>query len=72
MKNKPAPGTKVRFTGKYLRNTGQQVGSEGLSRWIVEECNCDLCNLGRHIATNEKNFDDDGQRHMAFFNMERC
>lgn len=72
MKNKPTPGTKVRLTGEFLRNTGQQVGGEGLSRWIVQECNCGMCGLGRFIATNEKNYDESGQRHIAFSNLERC
>jgi len=31
----PAEGTPVRLTGKFLKNTGQQRGSEGASRWKV-------------------------------------
>jgi hypothetical protein len=29
------PGTPVRLTGKFLKNTGQQRGKEGASRWTV-------------------------------------
>ena len=50
---RPAPGTKVRLTGYYLASTGQQTGSEGASRWLVVDCACGLCRLGRHCAVNE-------------------
>ena len=35
LKALPLPGTTVRLTGKFLKNTGQHRGSEGASRWIV-------------------------------------
>jgi hypothetical protein len=35
LKAMPAPGTKVRLTGKFLKSTGQQRGGEGASRWTV-------------------------------------
>jgi hypothetical protein len=31
----PPPGTRVRLTGIYLKNTGQQRGGEGSSIWTV-------------------------------------
>lgn len=33
----PPIGTKVRLTGKFLRNTGQFTGSEGTSTWLTVE-----------------------------------
>jgi hypothetical protein len=36
-------GTRIRLTGKFLRSTGQAVGGEGQSVWIVRECPCSLC-----------------------------
>lgn len=51
------PGDKVRLTGKYLRNTGQYKGSEGMARWIVQACKaatpCRMCAGGVYILTNE-------------------
>jgi hypothetical protein len=47
------PGTTVRLSGKFLRNTGQMLGGEGLSRWIVQECPCPSCKDGTTVATNE-------------------
>jgi hypothetical protein len=32
---KPPPGTRVRLTGIFLKNTGQQRGGEGSSIWTV-------------------------------------
>ncbi len=58
-------GTRIKFTGKFLKNTGQQLGGEGQSIWTVVECDCGLCKTGDFVATNEKNYDDSGQRHIA-------
>jgi len=35
LKAVPPPGTKVRMTGIFLKNTGQHRGREGASRWTV-------------------------------------
>jgi hypothetical protein len=35
MSTKFTIGDKVRYTGKFLRNTGQYTGSAGLDRWII-------------------------------------
>ena len=40
---RPTPGTRVRLTGIFLKNTGQHAGSEGLSHWLVVECACRAC-----------------------------
>lgn len=47
------PGTQVKLTGKFLRSTGQGVGSEGQKRWTVQPCSCGLCKRGGHIRTDE-------------------
>lgn len=39
------PGTKVRFTGRFLRNTGQFAGGEGARTWTIVECACALCEV---------------------------
>jgi hypothetical protein len=35
MKKSVSVGSRVRLTGKYLRSTGQQAGSEGAKKWTV-------------------------------------
>jgi len=52
LKTKPAPGTKVRLTGVFLKNTGQQAGSEGTSTWLTEACKCVMCQTNC-VAVNE-------------------
>lgn len=67
------PGDRVRLTGDFLRNTGQQAGGEGLSRWIVQLCKCPLCKTGQYVATNERSHDDpEHPRHINAGNLERC
>ena len=63
MKSKSfAVGSKVKLTGKFLRSTGQQLGSAGMDRWIVQECQCVLCKfdhrgrIGSFVCTNEPSF----------------
>jgi hypothetical protein len=65
------PGTRVRLTGKYLRNTGQYTGSEGQSRWIVQACDCSLCKGGAHVATDEPGIYEGTQRHIALANLRK-
>lgn len=48
------PGETVQLTGKFLRNTGQITGREGMSRWIVQACDCGLCRTGSFVCTNER------------------
>ncbi len=66
-------GDSVRFRRSYLRSTGQVAGPEGLSRWIVQSCDCGLCRLGGHVATNEVShfYDDETPRHLAVSNIEK-
>ena len=40
---KAIPGMRVRFTGAFLRSTGQVAGGEGAKRWTVVACACKLC-----------------------------
>lgn len=73
MKQQPQPGTRVRFTGEFLRNSGQIKGGEGQSRWTVVECTCGLCMVGTYVAVNQPSHDDPSQqRHINFFNLEKC
>ena len=63
-------GDKVKLTGKFLRNTGQFTGSEGLSQWIVQACPCSLCEDGRYVAVNEPSASDpDRPRHFNARNL---
>lgn len=48
-----AVGTRVKLTGKFLRNTGQVTGSAGMDRWIVQACICRNCKAGNWVCTNE-------------------
>lgn len=49
----PPPGTRVRLTGYFLKATGQQRGSEGVSKWKVVACPCPLCASGNYVAVDE-------------------
>ncbi len=63
-------GDKVKFTGKFLRNTGQQLGREGQSVWTIIACDCGLCKGGRFIATDEPSYDEPSQpRHILAANV---
>ena len=68
MKTKPEPGARVRLTGKFLRNTGQQIGAEGLSTWTVQACDCELCALGTYIASDQQS--EGAPRHFHIANLE--
>lgn len=59
LSKKPPPGTKVRLTARFLACTGQQKGSEGLGRWLVEAHDCGMCRAGSHVAVNEPAFGAD-------------
>jgi hypothetical protein len=72
MKSKPPAGTVVRFTGTFLRNTGQITATPGARvRWAVIACDCGLCVRGRFVAVDEPSIDAGGPRHMAIGNLER-
>lgn len=72
---KPSPGTVVRFSAYFLRETSQRIAG----RWVVRECDCRLCAGGRHVAVNEPTprWSDDPTphverpkwRHIAFENL---
>ncbi len=69
----PFPGTRVRLTGDFLRNTGQIAGGEGLSRWTTVLCTCGLCKTGRFVAVDEPSTDDPNRsRHINAGNLEKC
>lgn len=63
-------GLRVKFTGVFLKNTGQQVGGEGQKVFVVQPCGCDGCTDGHLIAVDEKSdFDPSLQRHIATNNV---
>ncbi len=51
------PGTKVRLTGMFLRNTGQIAGGEGQNVCTIVACACRLCqpkdNRAAFVAVDE-------------------
>jgi hypothetical protein len=71
---RPKPGTRVRLTGQFLRNTGQMAGGEGGKVWVVQECSCGLCQSGRFVSVDEPAWVDPGEdyrlRHIAHLNLE--
>lgn len=69
---RPAVGTRVRFNARFLLSIGEIRNSEtGLRKWTVMACDCVLCqpDTGNHVAVDEKSIYD-GQRHLAFANLE--
>ena len=66
-----APGDRVQLTRRFLRNTGQYTGPEGLSVWTVQDCQCGLCRTGRFVATDQVDEDDGTARHFNSGNLER-
>lgn len=57
LQKRPAPGTKVRLTGYFLKCTGQMTGSAGQDRWLIVACDCG-CETHKGdfqiVAVNEK------------------
>lgn len=53
------PGVRVSLNARHLRNTGQLKGGECHTVWVVVECNCDMCKLGRHVAVNQASVYED-------------
>jgi hypothetical protein len=47
------PGTKVAYTGTFLRNSGQLVGLAGLAKFVVQECSCHQCKAKTLVAVNQ-------------------
>lgn len=75
MQTQPAPGTRVRLTGAFLRSTGQIAGGEGTRVWTVAACGCGLCAFGDFVAVNERSMFGDPDaannlRHMNYKNLE--
>lgn len=56
-----SPGTTVAYTGKFLRSAGLQVGSAGLDRFIVQECQCSHCQAKTRVAVNQPSIWTDPQ-----------
>ena len=51
--SKLIPGTKVRFTVKWLRSVG--LVTERQAPYTVLECSCALCKRGRYVVVDELN-----------------
>ena len=68
-------GSRVRFTGVFLKNTGQIAGGEGTKTWTIVRCDCGCEDdpadyQGRLVAVDEKTaLDPERQRHIATFNL---
>lgn len=63
------PGSKVRFTGEFLKNTGQQAGGEGGKVFTVKPCpGCNLCSSGRFLSVLDPEYPGD-TRHVAVGNI---
>jgi hypothetical protein len=56
----PPIGTKVRLTGTFLKNTGQQRGGEGASRWKIIG---PVPGMPQHVYVDEK-YDDEYRKMM--------
>jgi hypothetical protein len=74
LQTRPAIGTRVRFTGYFLKCTGQVSGPEGLARFTIVACTCGLCASDRFVAVDEPAFDPDPDqsphRHIALGNLQ--
>lgn len=70
-RRKFAVGDRVRFTGAFLRCTGQYMGDEPRKVFVVQACPCTMCEGGGFVATDETSYDGDGQRHIAVSNLEK-
>ena len=80
MKTKPEPGTRVRFTSRFLKSIGIYTGRAPRDKWLGQACACSLCSTGDFICTNEPSACYAGTpegavptyRHIAFENLEVC
>lgn len=52
-KNTIKVGDKVKLTGKFLKSTGQQAGSQGLSTWIVTAIERDWAVTNQELSSLE-------------------
>lgn len=46
------PGTKVAYTGKFLKSCGPFTRRAGQEKFIVQECKCKPCREGRWVAVD--------------------
>lgn len=68
MKTRPTPGTEIRETRKHLRASGRV--REKPAHFLVQECECGLCRLGEHVATNQASLFGEGWRHVHIGTVE--
>ena len=60
-------GDECCFLGSHLRNTGRCVSNAGTERWKVIGCQCELCELGRHVRA----VCGEAERHIARAHLRR-
>jgi hypothetical protein len=51
-------GDRVRLTSKFLKNTGQQRGSEGVSRWTVLALSDSFAVVDQKTGTGKSGYED--------------
>ena len=61
---------RYKFTGKYLRNTGQLAGDEGQTVFTAVPCACGLCQGGQFVAVDQADAFAGGQRHVLLANLQ--
>lgn len=66
-----AVGDRFRLTAAFLRKTGQHVGSEGWSVWIAQPCDCNGCERGSFVLSNQESYDGIGYRHFGTSNIQK-
>lgn len=64
-------GEKVRFNEKYLRATKRMREPDAAKIFVIVECSCRLCGLGKHAALDERCWVSGGPRHAALGNLCR-
>ena len=70
-------GDKLKFTGRFLKNTGQIVGGEGHTVFTVVEHDCRMCKSGLFVAVDQASTQEDengnsiGPRHILASNLYR-
>lgn len=69
-----APGDKIRFTGRFLKQTGQFTGGAARETYVVRECGCPMCAERRWVCTTERRPDNDDPTigHVGYLHIARA
>lgn len=67
------PGDRIRFTGRFLKQTGQFTGSAGRETYVVRACDCKQCRDRVWVCTTERRPDNDDPSigHIAYLHIAR-